>query len=271
MTSEAYYLELAAPRGSAFYYSVSHLKSEQRAIVLALQALYLQLIDIVYQSNEASVAQIKFQWWRHEIQKISANEHAEHPLSPLLQQAMQKYAIKPEDLIALIDGVEEKIHMQPFMNFEELTIHIMRTAGLKEKLLCVVVKPDINVEIIYQLALINELISLMQHLRQDVNKGIIFFPVDELDKYYVTVAMLEHLKTTAEIEKFLKFQTDRVLNLYADALKKISSEDKIALRSLMVRNKIAVATLKEIQKEDFHVLEQMTALTPLHMWWLAWS
>ena len=59
MKSEEFYLEQAAPPGSAFYYSVSHLKGDVRQAVLALQAYYLQLVDVVYQTNDANVAQVK--------------------------------------------------------------------------------------------------------------------------------------------------------------------------------------------------------------------
>lgn len=270
MASEKYYLKQAAPPGSAFYYSVSQLKTAQRTAVLAVQAYYQQLLDAVYHANEASIAQIKFQWWRDEIASLlSEGKKFSHPLSHLLYRAVTNFSVKVEDLLALIDGVEEKIHIQPFMNFEELTIHIMRTAGLKEKILCDIVSPEVNIEVVYQLAMVEELFNFMQFLRRDVLKGIIFFPVDEMDRFAITVPMLEKLKMTRELEKFLAFQAEKIMNLHQGAVAKLTASDLRPLRSLLIRNKIAIVTLQEMKKERYNVMEFFTKLTPLRMWWLS--
>ena len=106
-------------------------------------------------------------------------------------------------------------------------------------------------------------------MRRDAKKSFIFFPVDELDKFFVTVPMLELCKTTAEIQKFLAFQMDKIFNLFQDVKLQIGRQGKNNLSSILIRDIIAIATLQEIKKDHYRVLEQFTKLTPLRMWWHA--
>ncbi len=250
------------PADSTLYFSLKKLAPVQRGAVAAICAFYKEIEDVLFECSDFSVAHAKFNWWRAEIVK----QTPDHPVAKELQKIIPQFSLAPEKFIELIDGVEQGLSFATFANFEDVVIHFMRTAGVRELLIYDVVQKNksVSVETIYQFMLVIELVKYIQYLRRYVRRGLIYFSEDELKKFHVTPALLAEYKTTTEIINLLKFQAEKVERAYA----KISAA-QTELAFFIVRAKMASATLKEIQASHFCVLENFIDLTPLRKWWTA--
>jgi phytoene synthase len=270
MTSEEYCYDKGIPRGSAIYFSLQGVHGDQRDCSAALATFYQELTDIIYECQDTLLAQTKFNWWRDEIAKLEKGK-SDHPVIVVLQKHLEKFNLDPQRCLDLLDGVEQNLNQSPFATFAEVTIHIIHTAGIREELMLKVLNPNpaTSTEIIYSLALIIELSGIVQQLRKDVKRGLIYFGDDELKQFHVTPVMLQALKTTPEIQQLLEYQHVKIERAWDKVDKEIDASQRQACKSLLIRANIAKTTLQEIKISHYRVLESFITLTPLRRWWLA--
>ncbi|MEO7938432.1 MAG: squalene/phytoene synthase family protein, partial [Burkholderiaceae bacterium] len=68
----------------------------------------------------------------------------------------------------------------------------------------------------------------------------------------------------------MKFQTDRALTLYDEALALLPEADRRTQKPGLMMASIYRSLLREIERDNFAVLHQRVSLTPLRKLWLAW-
>lgn len=264
MTPEEYCYKKIAPPGSAIYYSLRKLKSSARNAVVAVLAFYKEIEEVTLDYQDLSVAQAKLNWWRDQIIKIQQGK-PDHPVAILLQKCMQEQELNPFPLIEIIDGLEQNLIPQIFNTFEDIIIQIIRTAGARELYIAKMLHDNpVNAENIYQFTLVIELVYFMQHLRHYVQRGLIFFSQDEMQKFNVNEVELQQYKTTQNIANLVQYQGDKIERSYQLA-KEIKQES-----NLKIRAEIAMAIWQAIKSENFHVLENFINITPLRCWWISW-
>ncbi len=268
MTPEKYCYQKAAPPTSALYYSLRKLELQQRDAVVAIYAFYKELEDILFECNDLQVAQAKFNWWCQELIKPKPD----HPAAIVLQKIIPQFSLPVLKFIEMIDGVEQSLSFATFVDFSEVVVHWMRTAGVRELLIADVLqkKERVSPETIYQFMLVIELVNYIQHLRAYVQRGLIYFSEDELKQFQVTPLSLRQSKTTPEIRNLLQFQAEKILRAYGTAKSALTPQSKSELMNFIARSEIALQTLKQIQADNFCVLENFIDLTPLKKWWIVW-
>lgn len=267
--ARTYCYEKVAKPTSALYYSLRTLSPAQRDLVVAIHALYQEIEEVVLDCNDHDLGMKKLNWWRGEVLAFVKGE-AHHPAMILMDSRIRGNDMSLQ-LLTIIDAFEANLMPAPFDTFEDVVIHFMRTAGQREELIYDLQKKDetVSTEVIYQFMLVVELVNYIQYLRAYLRRDIIYFPEDELMKFRVSNEMLRELKTTTEIKNLLLHQAEKVHRAYHDALAKLSRRDRRALSHLLIRCEMALATLREIEKSEFCVLENLITLTPVRYWWIA--
>lgn len=269
MTPNEYCTQKSAPPGSALYYSIRRLPQKQRTTIIAIYAFYQEIEDITLHYEDPGTAHTKMNWWRDEVIKIQDGT-PDHPVALALQQSSLPFS--PSRLIEIIDGLEQNLAAPTFDKFEDVVIHIMRTAGVRELLLAEVVQKNepISSEVIYQLALTVELVNYIQHLRRYVRRNLIYFSQDELDQFHVTDDEFHKYVTTKSIRDLLQFQSSKIERSYQEAQRSLNANSRKQLGNLMIRCEIARAILRAIETTDYTVLENFIDITPLRRWWISW-
>lgn len=268
---KSYCYEKVAQPDSALYYSLRRLKPAERDSVVAIHAFYREIETILLECQDHELALVKLNWWRNEVAKLTGQP--DHPVMLLLQKSVADAPLEKiqNRLFKIIDGFEQNTISPHFEIVEDVIIHWMRTAGERELLLNELLHEEtISLEIIYQLMLLIEIVNYIQYLRLYTRHQVIYFSNDELEKCNVTQNMLADYITTDAIKKLLQLQVEKVERTYAE-MKKLSREHRKILSHLVTRCEIAYQTLKEIQKSDFCVLENLIKLTPVRYWWIAFG
>ncbi len=270
MTPEHYCYQKAVPPGSAFYFSLSALPTAQRDVIAALAALYQELNDITYECSDAALARVKFAWWRNDIANCGAGQ-SDHPVILVLQKHLQTFQLVPQRLIDLLDGIEQNLNLSPFKNFEEVTLHIIHTAGLLELLIAhVQAQTDsIATELIYSLTIVTALTEHMHHLKRDAQRGLVYLADDECLQFAVTPPMLHAKKVSPELVKLLAFQHEKIERAYTKAIQELQADEKRYCASLLVRVETARVIMRKIAASGYTVLESHTSISPIRHWWIA--
>ncbi len=264
MTPKEYCYQKAAPPGSALYFSLRGLTSQQKDALVVIYAFYREIEDITLADADPISAHAKLNWWRSEID----NKHPSHPIALALQQIADS-----DSLIKIIDGLEQNLTFPIFATFEEVVVHLIRTAGIRELLMAKVLlnEEQVEPEIIYQFMLVIELVIYLQHLHRYVRRGIIYFAQDEMQKCKVTEEMLHEYVTTNNIRDLFKLQAEKIEKCYLNLKSALPKNLNPQLSSPISRCEISIAVLQAIKSSDFNVLENFIDITPLRKWWIAFT
>jgi len=265
MNQTHYCYDVLLKYGSTLYYCLKKIAPDKRDVVVAIEAFYQEILQTIFENRDQVVAYQKLLWWQNEILKIPEKK-AEHPVGIELQ----KYMTDNERLLKMVDGMMQTLNLPTFPTFEDLVLLMMQIAGERECLMLEVLQKEdvISLENINTAALVLQLTQYIQQLRNYVRIGFIPFSSDELQKFNVTPEMLSAYKTTPEIKNLLQYQMDKVERAHSHVIADLGMYEYTL--ALSKRTEIAWTTLQEIKNGGFKVLEGLTNLTPLKMWWIAY-
>jgi len=272
MTPDEYCQDKTAKSGSSFYYSFLFLADQQRQAITALYAFCREVDDIVDNVHEVDIARTKLDWWRQEIQR-TYDGTATHPIGKALHTAITHYDLHIEYFIEIIDGMAMDLEQFSYPDFSQLSLYCHRAAGVVGLLAVEIFGYQHRATLKYaeNLGMALQLTNIIRDVREDAERGRIYLPQDEMDRFNVKTDDLLALKSTPELTALLKFQADRTQHYYQQAMTLLPDSDRYTQRTGLIMANIYQATLNEIERDGFQVMQQRVSLTPLRKLWIAWT
>lgn len=271
MTPEQYCQEKAAASGSSFYYSFLFLEPERRHAITALYAFCREVDDVVDDCTDLNVARRKLEWWRGELCALYAG-HPSHPVTTALAQSLDRYNLTQERLLEIVEGMEMDLHQNRYLDFHSLQLYCHRVAGVVGLLAAEIFgyRDPQTLKYAHDLGLAFQLTNIIRDVGEDARRGRIYLPLDELKRYGVSAADILRSRYSDAFRALMEFQMERAEGYYDQALAQLPLDDRRAQRPGLVMAGIYRATLREIQRDRFRVLDRRIALTPLRKLWIAW-
>jgi phytoene synthase len=273
MTPDEYCQQKAAASGSSFYYSFLFLPSERRRAITAVYAFCREVDDVVDETRDASVAQAKLAWWRDELAALFRGAPS-HPVTKALQPFIgTPFGITRERLDAVIDGMELDLRQNRYLDYAALRRYAHLVAGVVGEMSASIfgfVNPQ-TIQYAGRLGLALQLINIIRDVGDDARRGRVYLPLDELQRHGVRVADLLETRYVEGFVPLMRFQAERARAQYREALSLLPPEDRRSQRAGLIMGAIYVSLLDEIERENFQVLQQRIALTPLRKLWIAWK
>jgi len=272
MTPDQYCQEKTASSGSSFYYSFMFLPASQRQAITALYAFCREVDDVVDECSDPGLARIKLQWWREEITK-TFNGTPSQPVAQALQHTVKHFNLPLEHFIEIIDGMEMDLNQVRYRSFKELNLYCYRVASVVGLMAAEIFgyKNRTTLDYAINLGLAFQLTNILRDVREDGMRGRIYLPMDELEKFDVTEQDILLGRQTEHVTKLMAFQAKRAQDYYQKAFALLPESDRYSQRSGIIMSAIYQATLSEIEKDNYNVLEQRISLTPLRKLWIAWK
>lgn len=271
MTPDEYCQTKAAGSGSSFYYSFLFLDEAQRQAITALYAYCREVDDIVDECTDTSVAQIKLNWWREELDKLFA-QSPRHPVSQALQPAIENFHLPQEHFIEILDGMEMDLHQHHYEDFKALQLYCHRVAGVVGLLSAEIFGYEDRDTRKYaqHLGLAFQLTNILRDVGEDLRRGRIYLPQDEMQRHGVSQQDLHQPHISEALKKLLAQQARRARSYYESAFEHLPEQDRYKQRSGIIMAAIYQRLLDEIERDNFNVLHQRISLTPLRKFWIAW-
>jgi phytoene synthase len=274
MTPEQYVQDKTAKSGSSFYYAFRFLPPPQRAAITAFYAFCREVDDVVDEIHDAGVAATKLAWWRKEV-ATAFSEAASHPVMRALMPHTRAYAIEAAHLQAVIDGCEMDLQQSRYLDFTSLARYCHLVAGVVGEVAANIFGRSqmATLDYAHKLGLAMQLTNIIRDVGDDARRGRIYLPIAELKQFDVKAQeLLERKAPWGYSERFTKlmhFQATRAHQCYEEALALLPATDRRAQRPGLAMAQIYRTLLREIEAENFQVLHQRVALTPLRKVWIA--
>ena len=272
MTPEQYVQEKAAASGSSFYYAFLFLPKERRAAITAFYAFCREIDDVVDEVTDPSVAASKLAWWQKEVSQAFAGQPS-HPVMKALMPLTNTYKIEPRHLLAVIEGCQMDLEQNRYLDFPNLQRYCHLVAGIVGEVAARIFgqTDEATTAYAHKLGLAFQLTNIIRDVGEDSLRGRIYLPVNELQQFDVKAHEILKREYSDRFTALMRFQTERALGLYDEALAMLPSVDKRAQKPGLMMASIYRSLLREIAADNYQVLHQRVSLTPLRKFWLAWK
>ncbi len=272
MTPDEYCQEKTQQSGSSFYYSFLFLDDSQRQAMTALYAYCREVDDVVDECSDSSVAASKLNWWRQEIHHLFQGKPS-HPVTQALAIALKQYPLQQKHFLELISGMEMDLRLQVYPTFSELSLYCYRVAGVVGLLTIEILgyKEDSTKEYAKYMGTSLQLINILRDVQEDAQRGRIYLPQDELQKFGVSTEMLLDNKNSKETLDLFAYQAKRANEYYDKAFESLATEDRYSQRMGIIMAEIYYALLKKIKAKGYPVLESRVSVCKLKKLWIAWT
>ncbi len=272
MSPDEYCQNKTAKSGSSFYYSFMFLPQEQRTAITAVYAFCREVDDVVDECADINIARTKLAWWREEIDKLFSGE-PKHPVTQALAKVIQRFNLPQEYFFEVIDGMEMDLDYDSYPSFKELSLYCHRVASIVG-LISVEIFGYQNrktMKYAHDLGMAFQLTNILRDVHEDAERGRLYIPLDELDKFHITLDDIVHRRMSDDMKALFAFQADRAMKYYRSALAQLPDEDRYSQRSGVIMAAIYEALLEEIKMDGYAVLTHRVKLTPIRKLWIAWK
>ena len=272
MTPDEYCQQKAVASGSSFYYSFLFLPPERRHAITALYAFCREVDDVVDECTEPQLAHAKLGWWRAEIAGLYAG-NPQHPVTNALKPHLEKFHIAAERLNEIIAGMEMDLTQSRYLDFTGLERYCYHVAGAVGLLAAGIFgyRDRRTLEYAKSLGTAFQLTNIIRDVGADARNNRIYLPMDELKRFGVPAADVFQAKFSEEFKSLMTFQARRAESFYQQAMQTLPAVDRRSQRAGLIMAAIYRATLFEIERDGFKVLDRRTSLTPLRKLWIAWK
>jgi phytoene synthase len=272
MTPDEYCEDKAKKSGSSFYYSFRFLAPKQRQAITALYAFCREVDDVVDETDDRALAEKQLDQWRDEIANTFAGKPT-HPVGKAIAVALTSYDLHEEYFLELIDGMAMDLEQRRYNTFSELALYCYRAASVVGLLSVEIFGYQNRNTLKYaeNLGMALQLTNIIRDVKEDAERDRIYLPLDELAKFNVSIDSLLAGENSAELTQLLKFQTERARQYYQQAMQFLPDEDRFTQRTGLIMSAIYAATLDEIERRQFPVMQKRVSLSKLRKLWLAWQ
>lgn len=263
MTPQAYCRMKAASSGSSFYTSFRFLPARKRDAITAFYAFCREVDDIVDDCPSPSEAEARLEQWRMELDRLFAGSPA-HPIAQALLPVVTDYGLAREQLDEIIDGMAMDLGDVRYPDFKSLALYCHRVAGIVGEVAAAIFGFSDHHTLKYaaRLGLALQLTNILRDIGEDVRRGRIYVPLDELARFDVSEADLWQSRTGAGFARLMDFQYQRARTSYEEALALLPAVDRKQQRPGLIMAAIYRATLEQIRMEGFPVLHRRVTLKP---------
>ncbi|QBK05089.1 squalene synthase HpnD [Hylemonella gracilis] len=277
-----YAQDKAAASGSSFYYAFLFLPAPRRAAITAFYAFCREVDDVVDEVNDPGVAAAKLAWWQAEVRRAWQGQPG-HPVLQALMPHVATYGIEARHLLAVIEGCEMDLQQSRYLDYPGLQRYCHLVAGVVGEVAASifggsrVADPALDegrTRYAHTLGLAFQLTNIIRDVGEDALRGRVYLPINELQRFDVKAHEILNRQYSERFIALMRFQAERAQALYDEALTlhaQLPAAERRAQKPGLMMASIYRTLLGEIERDDFQVLHQRIALTPLRKLWLAWK
>jgi 15-cis-phytoene synthase len=267
---EQYCQDLTRREAANFYWGFVALPRPQRSAIYALYSFARQVDDEVDLGGAAGAEDARsggtgtdrFALMRDRVERCFTGR-AEDPVMRVLAHVVDRYRIPREDLEALIHGVEMDLRVSRYQSWEDLQTYCRLVASSVGRM-CVRIfgfSDLVALEYADDLGVAMQVANILRDVREDMERGRIYLPQDELRRFGVSERSLMTRGREAGWEPLMRHQIARAKNLFASGLRVTEVIPRRAAACVLTMAGIYQAIVAEIEHDPYLPLRRRAALS----------
>jgi phytoene synthase len=242
-------------RDTSFSYSFLVLPADQRRAVGVVWDFCRAVDDAVDEEPVVERAAARVSEWRDEVNRLFSGGVPATEQGRRLQPFVKGFSLSREPFDALIGGVEMDLHRHRYDTFDDLVEYCQRVASAVG-LMCVEIfgcrGPDAR-EYAVNLGLALQLTNIVRDVKDDLARGRVYLPLEDLARFGVSEADLAAGALTEPVRRLLRFQCTRARDYYSRAAAALPARSAKALVAAEIMGGIYFEILQRIERRGYDV------------------
>lgn len=240
--------------GSSFYYSFLLLPSAKRKAIKNIYALCRILDDIVDNDAQGRDPIAELQHWRDEIESCYQG-YPSTVFGEQLLDTIDEFELPRQPFIDLIDGMEMDLEWQSYQTFADLREYCYRVASAVG-LICIEIFGYESLrtrEYAVNLGLALQLTNIMRDLKEDIARGRIYIPIEDLERFGYSEQDLRNNLYNAPFIQLMKHEHARAVSYFERAAASLPEGDRASMFAAEIMSTIYRELLDNIAAAQFDV------------------
>jgi phytoene synthase len=254
--------KLNAEHGKTYFLATRFLPRSKRPFVHALYGFARfadEIVDDLNSPLSESERAAKFKAWSSNTLKDLHRNQSDDPILKALLYTINRFELDLSYFEAFLKSMEMDLTVTRYSNFTDLMEYVYGSANVIGLQMVPILGTSNIIEAnraAEKLGAAFQLANFIRDVGEDLDRGRIYLPLDELNKFGVTEEMLAKRITTPEIRAALEFQIARVRKLQSEAdagIKYLFPESRPCIRAA---SELYCGIVDEVEKIDFQIFEQ---------------
>ncbi|MFZ9927023.1 MAG: phytoene/squalene synthase family protein [Candidatus Nanopelagicaceae bacterium] len=244
--------------GKTYYLATLLLPPGKRPYVHALYgfARYAdEIVDDLASTLTSKEKELDLSTWSAQILKDLANGESNDHVGAALVDTVQRFNIPIEHFEAFLRSMAMDISVTRYERYEDLLEYVYGSAAVIGLEMVPILGPlsDDAYPAAEKLGIAFQLANFIRDVGEDLDRGRIYLPLDELKSFNVDEEMLKERIITPEIKEALKFNIARVRQLQREAapgIKLLAPESRACIEAA---SELYCGIVDEVEKIDYQI------------------
>ncbi len=244
-------------RKTSFYYAFLVLPPDQRRAIVAVWDFCRAVDDAVDepagQAGRAGREAVAF--WRAELARCYEGGVPETPQGRGLVPFIAQFDLLREAFEDVIDGVAMDLETTRYQRFEDLLEYCHRVASAVG-LICIRIfgcRTEGAREYALNLGVALQLTNIIRDVADDLGRGRVYIPLDDLAAAGCTVGDLEARRLSDPVRRVIAFECRRASDFYDRAVRARPDEDRRRLVAAEIMRAVYFETLRRVEQRGYDV------------------
>jgi phytoene synthase len=258
-------------RKTSFYYSFLVLPGDQRRAIEAVWDFCRAVDDAVDEpevtaqtgGDAIAAGRAAVLFWRSELGRCYDGASPETPQGRHLQPFISQLDLPRQAFEDVIDGVAMDLDTQRYETFGDLFQYCRRVASAVG-MICIKIfgcRNERARDYALNLGVALQLTNILRDIPDDLARGRVYIPLEDLQTYGCSVADLEAGVVTEPVRRLLAFECARARDFYRRAIEARPSEDRGRLAAAEIMRGVYFATLRRIEGRGYDVFNGRVRLS----------
>lgn len=194
---------------------------------------------------------------------------ARHPVLDVFLDTAARCEIPAEQPLELIEGYRMELTHTRYDSFSQLAAHCRRTGGMVSLMMARVVGyRDPAPDYMADLGVAVDLTTNLRDLGQNLSRGYITIPLEEMRAFDYSEADLKARVRNAAFENLMRYQAARIHDYYQKAEPGLALLDPRGRFAVRVAFDLYRQTLRRIETSGFDVFNKAAAVPAVSRYWI---
>ena len=253
-----------------FYFASYFLSKEKRNACYAVYAFCRYVDDLVdsFEQNDENTSfnaasTLLLQEWQKELELVYSGTPSTNQIMIGWMWVLERYHISFDLPKELIEGVLMDTYLTSFDTFEELYTYCYKVASVVGLMTSEIFRYSDKIALNHaiDLGIAMQLTNILRDVGEDIDRGRIYIPNNELTQFGITEEELKNKVVTDKFVRMMKFQIERARNYYTSANKGIALLEKDSQTTVRLMSVNYSRILDRIEKNNYDVFSKRASLS----------
>jgi 15-cis-phytoene synthase len=257
--------ELNAAHGKTYYLATLLLPAAKRPYVHALYGFARYADEIVDDLDSTLTPSQKAQWLDEWSSKFLKGDHENDPVLPAIHDTIRRWELPKEHFEAFLDSMAMDLEVTEYQTFDDLMTYVYGSAAVIGLQMVPVLEPaegmnETAAAYAQDLGVAFQLANFIRDVGEDLRRGRIYLPMEDLDHFGVTRQHLERGVVDGKVRRVLQYEIARTREIFRNARPGVRLLHPTSRDCIITATKLYGGILDEVEKADYRVLDRKVAV-----------